>query len=122
MQIDPAPKLDGDDPAALCAAAAPSPPPRWGSLRAHWRAWLPILMRAVATGLGLLGLAGIGWAARGSSELPALARAPRAFGWAQMSGAAPLPVGAAVARPPPAPGEVGAAELAAGEVAASNGA
>lgn len=121
MQIDPAPKLDGDDVAALRAASAPSAPRRWASLRAHWRAWLPILMRAVATGLALLGLAGIGLAARGSSELPALARAPRTFGWAQMLGASPLAMGPAVARPAPAPGEVGRGELAAGEVAASSG-
>jgi competence protein ComEA len=44
-------------------------------------------------------------AARGSSELPALARAPLAFGFAQMLGPAPLAAGAA-ARTAPAPSNV----------------
>jgi competence protein ComEA len=39
-----------------------------------------------ATGLALLGLAGIGWAARGSGEFAALSTAPLAFGLAQMAG------------------------------------
>ena len=96
MQLDPAPDLDSDPRAVLRAAAAGSVPARSATLMAYWRAWLPILMRAVATGLALLGLAGIGLAARGSSQLPALASAPLAFGMAQMLGAAPRAAGAGV--------------------------
>jgi competence protein ComEA len=39
----------------------------------------------VATALALLGLAGIGWAARGSNELAALTTAPLSFGLAQIA-------------------------------------
>ncbi|HEU4578674.1 MAG TPA: helix-hairpin-helix domain-containing protein [Polyangiaceae bacterium] len=51
----------------------------------RWRAWGPILARALATALALLGLAGIGWAARGSNELAALTTAPLSFGLAQIA-------------------------------------
>lgn len=51
----------------------------------HWRAWAPILARVMATALALLGLAGIGWAARGSHELAELTTAPLSFGLAQIA-------------------------------------
>ena len=71
----------------------------------HWRAWAPILTRVAATGLALLGLAGIGWAARGSGEVAALSTAPLAFGLAQITGslagsAAPPAADPAAAHPP----------------------
>ncbi|HKO91730.1 MAG TPA: hypothetical protein VJU61_11280, partial [Polyangiaceae bacterium] len=106
MHIDPSADLDSDPVALLSPAAAGAAeaagagdPARWEKLRAHWRAWLPILMRGTATGLALLGLAGIGLAARGSSELPVLARAPLAAGFAQMLGPGPLLASAAAAAP-----------------------
>jgi len=64
-----------------------------------------MLTRLTATGLALLGLAGIGWAAKGSGEFAALATAPVAFGLAQMAGsgvaalASPAPVDPAAAHP-----------------------
>jgi competence protein ComEA len=119
MRLDPAPDLDSDDIAALRAAAAGSVPARRASLLGYWRAWLPILMRATATGLALLGLAGIGLAARGSSQLPALAHVPLAFGMAQMLGAAPLAAGARVARPAAVASDVGPRDVGLGEAGLS---
>ena len=115
MPLDPAPDLDSDDLGALRAAAVGSGSVRRARLMAYWRAWLPILMRAAATGLALLGLAGIGLAARGSSQLPALARAPLAFGVAQMLGAVPLAAGAAAAPAAPASSDVGPRDVGLGE-------
>jgi competence protein ComEA len=57
----------------------------------HWRAWASILARGVATALALLGLAGIGWAARGSNELAALTTAPLSFGLAQIASSSVAP-------------------------------
>lgn len=75
------------------------------SRRDEWRAWAPILARVLATALALLGLAGIGWAARGSSELAELTTAPLSFGLAQIAGsgvaAAVRPAAAVAARPLP---------------------
>jgi len=131
MQIEPVSNFDSEAIAALRSAgaaaaatdaAAAVAPPRWESLRAHWRAWLPILMRMLATGLGLLGLAGIGWAARGSSELPGLARAPLAAGFAQMLGSGPLAAGAAAERPAAAPGVAGPGVVGAGTAASGTAA
>src|SRR5262249_10502605 len=63
------------------------------------RAWARIVARVLATGLALLGLAGIGWAARSSGQLGALsAAAPLpSIGLAQMLGSA------SVARAQPGP-------------------
>jgi competence protein ComEA len=66
----------------------------------HWRVWAPILTRMAATGLALLGLAGIGWAAKGSGEFAALSTAPIAFGLAQMASSG---VAALASPPPPEP-------------------
>jgi competence protein ComEA len=73
----------------------------------HWRAWAPILARVGATALALLGLAGIGWAARGSNEIAALTTAPLSFGLAQIASssvaATPLRPAAAVTAARPLP-------------------
>ena len=78
------------------------------SAAAYWRAWAPLFARMAATGLALLGLAGIGWAARGSGEVAALSTAPLSFGLAQLAGsgvgAVTIPTSAAPPGPhPPAP-------------------
>jgi competence protein ComEA len=73
---------------------------------AYWQAWAPVLARMAATGLALLGLAGIGWAARGSGELAALSTAPLSFGLAQLAGSGVGAVTAATlaaSAAPPAP-------------------
>lgn len=71
---------------------------------AYWRAWAPLFARMAATGLALLGLAGIGWAARGSGELAALSTAPLSFGLAQLAGPGiPAAIPASVAPPAPQP-------------------
>jgi len=73
----------------------------------RWRAWAPILARVMATALALLGLAGIGWAARGSNELAELTTAPLSFGLAQIASssvaASSVRPGAAVAPARPLP-------------------
>jgi competence protein ComEA len=77
------------------------------------------LARVLATALALLGLAGIGWAARGPNELAALTAAPLSFGLAQIasSSVAATPVGQAAAvtaaRPLPCAPSPGAAAPAA---------
>jgi len=124
MHIEPLVDLDSAKISAFRAtAAAPAAavgavgaPPRWAGLMAHWRAWLPILMRVVATGLALLGLAGIGLAARGSSELPAPVRAPLAAGFAQMLATGSLAAGAAAVRPTAPLGHVGPGDVGSDDV------
>ncbi len=51
-----------------------------------WRVWAPLLARAAAIGLALLGLAGIGLAAMRAESSPEQLRAPLTLGLAQLVG------------------------------------
>lgn len=57
-----------------------------GRQSSWWRVWAPLLARAGAIGLALLGLAGIGLAAARSESSPPLVSAPFTVGLAQLVG------------------------------------
>lgn len=82
---------------------------RWASLgAARWRIWAPIFMRALATALALIGLAGIGMAASRSPALSGLAEAPASLALARLGGPELPGLGASEVPPtdpsaPPAP-------------------
>jgi competence protein ComEA len=87
----------------------------------RWRVWAPIALRALALGVALLGLAGIGAVVSGAPQLapPAVARAGLELGalsstvLAALGGAgggAPAPAPVATAPPTTAPGPAATAE------------
>lgn len=69
------------------------------SRQSWWQVWAPLLARAAAIGLALLGLAGIGLAAARSESSTQLVRAPFSVGLAQLVGG-DLPRTLAASPPP----------------------
>lgn len=91
---------------------------------ARWGVWVPILTRALACGLALLGLAGIGMAASRSPAVSAIAEAPLGVTLAQLAGpplgsAAPLGVTLAPGEVSPSASPVPAAPAPAPDLSAA---